>query len=219
MANSSRQQRVREFIERHEWSPAAFFAGGPLIVFGVFYAFPQVVVARTCAVAGFLLFLGLVLYLFFFKREQTVSLGSSVPTIFGPLLATFFARQRSPELWAVVENGGASLIQLAFYFAGLLGLGIYHFTMLRTGPDHDTRVTAKRAASFIVFASLAAAPAWFGVFAPIKPPAGPSVFGIETPGLTPLTVCRLILALWSVLLATWPPENAAARIVDAKSTG
>lgn len=160
-----------------------------------------------------MVFAAFLIYLFGFKRSEGGSLGASIPTIFGPLVTNIFVKNRLPELWVVLDKqGGDRLIQIAFLFAGLIGLVVYLFSGLRevtsdsTEPEFNRRRTSARMPMTLV---LVAVIALFSIlmvspdFAPPKESVA-KVLGIESPVLTPLTACRIILALLSVTLASLP---------------
>lgn len=217
--------RIQAFIDRHPWWPVLVFAAVPAVLITLFYgafmlhADPVPAFDWFVGVAGAVLFVLFLVYLGLFRREDRGSLGSSVPTILGPQAALWYVELKDPALWKVVEEaGGDVLVQLAFFLAGLLGLIIYYYSSIREikgEGEQRNRVQIKvKIVSTVVIASLVAM-AWAPNFAPHnvvgqpKMPTGPLLFGaLESPYPTPLTVCRLLLALSSVLLATWPHARA-----------
>lgn len=179
----------------------------------VFYAAPfgpWPLVAAGVGAAQFFLFL---IYLAFFRRDQRGSLGSSVPTILGPLLAQGYVRSVGKELTPALTNGGDTLIQLAFFFAGLIGLIIYVLAIIQNIENQGERLRQVKIlllSGFIFLIVIATVMIAFGSnFAPLHPSEGPPlIWGIEGPSFTGLTVCRALLALWTMFIATTPPRDA-----------
>jgi hypothetical protein len=50
-------------------------------------------------------------------------------------------------------------------------------------------------------------------FLQVTPPPGPRLFSIEAPYPTTLFVCRGILSIWSLLLATYPAKVVSVQIL------
>lgn len=179
----------------------------------LFYVFPSPIAAIVIAALGVLLFAAFGLYLLLLRRQESGSLGSSIPTLFGPLLAYAFVKFRSPTLWDLLENKhGDVLIQLAFFWAGVLGLIVYHMTTIRTlsSSGVSERHSMRANVSFLFIVGLLLITAFAPDFAPIGGAGGPTILGLEAPPLTPLTVARFVLTLWSVILATWPSSPIGA---------
>jgi hypothetical protein len=214
MAFATLRQSISRFIEKHPWRPLVFFVGVPAVLVGFFYLVPKPWAWGLCLVLGALIFALLLAFMFLFRREESAALGTSIPTIFGPIITYFFVQHRARgELWDILQNrGGDRLIQLAFLFAGIVALLIYHLTILREmGQDTSgTSTTGRRpnsvycaTGSFAVVVIILGTMAMSGDFAP-QASSIATAFGVESPAFTPLTLCRMMLSLWSVFLATMP---------------
>lgn len=216
---STVRTKLRSVVERRPSMPLFVFVGVPVALVVVFFTWQSWWSWLFCLALGAVIFLAFLVYLFTVKREEEGSLGASIPTIFGPLATNLFVQNRSPDLWIVLDQyGGDRLIQIAFLFAGVIGLVVYQITGLRevtsesAEPEFARRRSAARTPlllSFVVIVTILTILTMVPDFAPAKKSAA-TVFGIESPVLTPLTVCRIILALLSVALATLPKPVSKA---------
>lgn len=192
-----------------EYRPLILFAGIPGLLFVAYCFFPLAWWVPFALIVGGLFLLAFLAYLAFYRREEGVSLGSSGPTILGPWFAQKFVAFTSDPLNSLIENGGNTLIQVAFFIAGVIGTIIYVYSRalrIRDARERSQKLMIDVVGSFTVLLLLFVVPMLMNTeFAPMRPPDGLKVFNeIELPYPTPLTICRGILALWALTLATLP---------------
>ena len=207
------KKQFNDFANRCPFGPLWVFCGGGTAIFFSVYFIPQPC-AWIPAVVGLLLLVLFVCFLIFCRSEDRVAIGTAGPATIGPLLAHLYVKYRAPALEPVLKGDGDMLIQLAFFFASLFGAAVYIFVVFGEKPSRYS--PHKNRTCFIIFGLVLLGISLIDLTnssALIQGP--PLAFGIEAPPLTSLTLCRLGLALLSVILATWPksaqelPKEAA----------
>lgn len=215
--SSTTRQRIARWIETHPWTPSIVFVLVPAICIVTIYFPPGIVWANAATVLALLLFMGFVVFLTFFRQEDRGSLGSSVPTLLGPFCTRWYlAIKADAPLLERLHNGGDTLIQVAFFIAGLIGLLVYQYSAfweIKGDELQRRRATWKVILMWAVIIVLLVA-MMAPTFAPLGRMPPPKLLGfLEPPARSPLTLCRIVLALVSVALATWPkltPEQPAS---------
>jgi hypothetical protein len=198
--------------------PLFFFAVGGTSLFASMYLTPDPG-PLIAAIAGVLLLCGFVVFLRLRRPRDRAAIGSVAPTIIGPLLAHLYVKFRADELQNVLAAGGDLLIQLAFFFASLFGATAYMFVMV----GEDSTTSHYKIKMWVYLGLLFLLLFGMNLFE-LTDRAGREgpvlAFGIEAPRLTNLTLSRVILALMSVIVATWPPprQSVARTAGDTPST-
>lgn len=216
---SAIRQGIARWIATHPWAPSILFVLAPASCIAAIYGGPETYLATAAAVIALLLFAGFVTFLTLYRREDRGSLGSSVPTLFGPLCAQWYVSIKNDEpLLQLLHSGGDVLIQLAFFVAGLIGLVVYQYSAIweiKGDEVQRKRASLKAVVLFtILFALLVVM--MIPAFSPIGEAPLPRIFGwIQPPPATPLTMCRIALALVSVLIATWPRHQSSPHTESA----
>lgn len=198
---------VNDLILRYPFAPLITFAGGSSFLFALTYSLSKPW-ALAAMGAGVTLLLCFVVFLFLCRSGDRVAIGTAGPAIAGPLLAHLYVKYRAPQLQSFLQNGGDTLIQLAFFFGALFGAAAYVFSMF--GKVNAPHVSRKCQLSFIIFILVLGMGMLFD-FTSQQGRPGPDIllfsFHIEAPRLTSLTLGRMILALLSIVSATWPERQ------------
>ena len=92
--------RIQGWLDAHQWMPLGLFVVLPAACIAAMYRAPLPVLRNAALIFALLLFLGFLIFLTFFRREDRGSLGSSVPTILGPLCAQWFVSLKDDKAYS-----------------------------------------------------------------------------------------------------------------------
>jgi hypothetical protein len=196
------KRRVNVFIDRFTFGPLILFAGGGLAVFASMYVFPAPPGPLIAAIIGSILLSLFVVFLSLYRSGDRGAIGAAAPATIGPFLAHLYVKYRAPHLLTVLNSGGDLLIQLAFFFASLFGAAVYMFVMF--GEDNVHHRTEKIRTCFVLFFIVFTVITIFDITDQAGIAGPPITSWIDAPRLTCLTVSRTVLALLSVVVASWP---------------
>ena len=193
--------------------PWIIFVLIPLVLFFLIYFGPSNL-SSFAVVSGLVVFVVFVVFLFLKRPNEKVALGAILPPTLGPLIAYAFVKGVESPLLNVLHAGGDILVQLCFYFAGLLGLVLYVFSKIGESGKIDKLIS--KIGYVFVIGCLFLAIICGKDFAPV--PGGSEcqttiwsdpqpvswMSWIDPPPLTPLLVGRALLVIFGVLAATRP---------------
>lgn len=184
--------------------PLLLFVIGGLAIFAALYLEPPT--PKIAAVAGFILMVFLVLFLFLYRTTDRVSIGAFFPAIVGPLLTNLYVYRRAPKtLVDLLDGGGDQLIQIAFFFASLFGAIAYMFVLFR---EEEGAHRSKKQILYVLFlVAVLLILVFWGLTEDVKHEGPPIFLDIRAPRVTILTLCRLALALQALVIALWPKQT------------
>lgn len=196
-------------LAKFPYAPLFLFVILPVVLGVSFYSGYPAWATPVIATAGLFLCILFVVYILMFRRNDIPAIGSTVPNLLGPSITYFYIATSGSPLAEVVHKGGAVLVQLVFFFAAFVGFVLYIIAKigtLRRQPGRHLAIRLQLGVFILVVTGLF--PAFTGVnFAPPYPPVGPEIMsGYSAPALFPLTICRYVLALYSVILAVLPED-------------
>jgi hypothetical protein len=171
--------------------PLTVFLGGAAVVLAAIYWLPRPA-PQIASVVGFLLAVGFVVYLRYVRKGDTASLGATFPTFLGPILAVKYVEHRgSQQLKDALAAGGEQLIQIAFFFAGLIGAIVYVFVLINDGHAQER----KRLAMFYLAGlfALLIVMSLFDLTSPISTSKVIFATVLEAPALSVLTIGRIVI--------------------------
>jgi hypothetical protein len=198
------KKAVAQFVERFRWLPLFVFPGGAIVVFLLIYRseYQSGAVGLAVVLASFFL-----VYLLG-RPSQVSSIGSVGPAVVGPWATKLYVDAHSPHLSQSLDGDGAVLIQLAFFFASLIGFIVQVLLMIGQKDEAGWKKQLFAVLVFVVLLLLGFLPE----LTPQGTPAGPPITaGIHAPPWYGLTWCRMLLGLASLLLATIPSPRVVAR--------
>jgi len=186
--------------------PVILFVVLPLLLLMLYIFCPQLTL--VIFVVGAILAGGFFYYILKYRRENTPFFGASIPTVFGNLITFWFIRVTgAAELDIAIQKGGGELIQLAFFFAGVINLCTSIYQKLgEPSGDWGEKILLK--VSFLLFVFFVIM--IIGYQENFAPPQPISVIDsdflewLKPHGYSPLFLCRTMLTLYAILVATWP---------------
>ncbi len=153
-----------------------------------------------------LLLLAYAAYLYAFRSAHLAALGSIVPTVLGPVLAYQYLQAWQSPLWVIVEGGGDVLVQLAFFFASLVGLVIY-LLMKSKEEDAADMLIARLGWAIVVIILLVLAMNGRAVTTADQG-AGPEFLpGAQAPRPSWFLLCRALLVWYPIVRSTFPSKD------------
>ena len=188
------------------FAPLATFTLLPVAILWVAYAHPRS--QHASVITGACVLLVYIAFLLWKRRSELAAVVAVIPNVFGPLLTTLYVEHQVwvdpsapsvPNLKDVLHSNGDLLIQMAFYFASLLGMALY-----LTQRIFAKKIEAKDIVSWLVFLAIVLSMItlnrdfFFKVWV-----VGTGFF----PSVTPFFITRLLIALNAVALSTWPQNS------------
>lgn len=198
--------KKRSFSLGRSFVPLFVFLGGGIATLLALYLTPPPGPQIAAAVAMILSVL-FVVFIMQYRSGDRASLGATGPAIVGPILAHIYVQTRAPSLKPLLAGGGDQLIQIAFFFASLIGAVVYMFVMF--GEESAPHRTKKLGGYFGVLCLILFALSMVNLTDNIKPAGPPIAFGIEAPPVTILTLCRIGLVVLSLFVALWPKSTVS----------
>jgi hypothetical protein len=189
-----------------KWVPLCVFTLVPVSLFAIAYTYRGQGPFLGVMLLMVLLVFGC--YILFLRREGWGSAGSILPTILGPLLAGLALQGADSPLVGVWETeGGSFLVELSFFFAGVIGLFTFVVTqMIAVNRTERERKTGVAGLVCLVLALLLIGLNAKAFYTPPDAPGPEFLMGFHYPGDSLLLLGRIILVLFSVVLAAWPRE-------------
>ena len=155
--------------------------------------------------------MGLLAYLYYFRRNDLPIILAVMPNATGPLLANWYAERYIANAEQLLSSGGDTLVTLAFFWAAVVALFIYLLSKPSTGALDKVGLG--------VIVLLLAVVVFFGAdFSATALLDGPVIFGeVRAPPVTPLLVCRVAITFYSTFEAIRPPL-VAARVAQIRQS-